>query len=140
MRSWWLSLLLVACANPHYADDAGSAQGTSRSEPTRSCFRDGICLRVTWTILPTEDGFGAFDLRTFDGATGEPRDLEAPPFVLVRMPSMGHGSAPTRVARAGLGFYTVSNVSLYMKGDWQIRIQRLAGAEVKDEILLPYTL
>lgn len=68
--------------------------------------------------------------------------------VVLWMPSMGHGSAPTQVERAVdanggtlAGAYKVRNVFFIMPGDWEIRVSLTDSLGLKEtksfEIILP---
>jgi hypothetical protein len=49
------------------------------------------------------------------------------------MPSMGHGSSPTRVDRVDVGTYRASDVFFIMPGEWDLRFQFSEDNQVIDE-------
>lgn len=134
-RIFFLSLILAACAQPRYADEAPKAEATNAS--LEAAFRDGVRVAYRWEQKPTDEDFGSFTFTTT--RDGIPVDLNPAPAVMLWMASMGHGSSPVTVVRADVGIYRAENVFFTMHGDWQIRVQRKKGEEVQDEVVLPYT-
>lgn len=63
-------------------------------------------------------------LETRSGETHDLLDIEDQIQVVLWMPTMNHGSAPTRVQKMKnqLGLYQVSNVNFVMGGLWELRI------------------
>ncbi len=53
---------------------------------------------------------------------------------------MAHGSVPITITRLDLGTYRASNVFFVMPGDWEIHFQSKQGEEVKDEVVVDFTL
>lgn len=85
---------------------------------------DALRIEVrTSPSQPPERGNARAELRITDAVSGAPRDdlsLAVTPW----MPAMGHGASvrPTVVAR-GEGIYELSNVSFFMSGRWELRLQ-----------------
>jgi hypothetical protein len=68
-------------------------------------------------------------LEAMDAKTHQTTDLNDNIEVVLWMPSMGHGSAPTQVERAVdsngnvlAGVFNVRNVFFIMGGDWEVRV------------------
>ena len=45
------------------------------------------------------------------------------PTLILWMPSMGHGSSPTRVERLDTGTYRASEVFFVMPGEWELKFE-----------------
>lgn len=84
---------------------------------------------------PPPRGTSTAELRITDASSGAPVDDLAVQ-VVPWMVAMGHGSSgkPTVTASGG-GKYVVSNVSLYMAGQWELRITVTGSAA--DSVALP---
>ena len=102
-----------------------------------------LCASITWVTTPGEESDGELLLRFWnpERATeaGPFVDPElGTPFVQLWMPSMGHGSSPTRIAKQGPGEYRVTRVYFSMPGDWDIRVQLRRGSVVAEQTVLPF--
>lgn len=80
------------------------------------------------------------NLRLFDLRTGMEKDFEGEVQVVLWMPSMNHGSAPTSVepvrdvsGKVLLGQYLVRQIYFTMGGDWEVRVllKNHLGIEMK---------
>lgn len=89
-----------------------------------------IHSHLSWTQGPdAQGGESKMRLEWHDGATHNLIEPGLPFAVTLWMPSMGHGSAPTKIERlldsqgkAVKGTYLVSNMYFVMPGDWDIRV------------------
>lgn len=99
-----------------------------------------ICLEWTWVQIPTASQPGILDFKTFNlGITNntlEFTDLENMPKVILWMPSMGHGSTPTKTTRITQGHYRSEKVFFIMPGTWQIQFQFINAQGQKDETIV----
>lgn len=129
-------LVLANCARPKYVEETTSYQAPAgKVESSADCssvFSESkYCLSWYWENKPTAKHAGSlifkiYRLNQFD-KTAVPVDFKPIPDVVLWMPSMGHGSAPTQTTRLDVGTYRASNVFFIMPGDWDIRFS------VKDE-------
>lgn len=129
-------LALTNCARPKYVEETTSNQPPiAKIEGAAECsnqFSESkYCLSWYWENKPTSKQSGSlifkvYRLNQFD-KTAVPVDFKQTPDVVLWMPSMGHGSAPTQTTRLDVGTYRASNVFFIMPGDWEIRFS------VKDE-------
>ena len=94
-------------------------------------FSEGrIHAHLSWIQAPAAQSSEArMRLEWHNGITHEIMEPRSPFAVSLWMPSMGHGSAPTRIERAiderGQvipGVYEVSNMFFMMPGDWDVRV------------------
>lgn len=123
-----------------------------------------LCGALTWDLppppgspshapgLPDEDGYRSFKFRFFrkgqgNSSTGPFVDPGHQFKVVLFMPSMGHGSSPTRVeplrdsaGNPAVGQYWVKQVYFSMDGDWDIRLQLKNGNQVVSQVILPIIL
>ncbi|MBL7542438.1 MAG: hypothetical protein JNL11_01410 [Bdellovibrionaceae bacterium] len=135
---------LVSCVRPKYIDEVASSeknvennssQTTSLGQQKVSCLNtfstSQLCMRWSWEVQPTSKQVGSFVFKVYRlnqwDQTAVEVDLSAMPEVVLWMPSMGHGSTPTKIERLDVGTYRVGNVFFIMPGAWEIRFQ------VKDE-------
>lgn len=86
-------------------------------------------IHASFPVAPTVGAYSMMILEAKNPATHQTTELSEKIDVVLWMPSMGHGSAPTRVERAidanGVpipGTFTVKNVYFMMGGDWEIRV------------------
>lgn len=112
--------------------------------------RAGMCARLDWVRLPSEEETGIFLLRftRLENGSAIPADAPAGLRVAVKlwMPDMGHGSSPVKVVRpmnaSGIpetGLYRAEEVHFVMPGAWEIRVifKDESGAPA-DQAVLPY--
>lgn len=130
------------------------------AEVTQDCplffKKSKLCGKLNWTVppknveLPTEKDTAEFTFELFQKTPSvklskvqSKYEIQVQPF----MPSMGHGSIPTRVIRDTKSpvetermRFTVKNVLFSMPGDWEIRIHLKDGDRKIDQVVVPYTL
>ena len=157
-------LLWVWCLVPQVA--CGASPLLNHRNPTRnhaltgpldeapdSCSlrfeRTGMCGRLEWVKVPSEDETGVFLLRFTRIENGSVIASDAPTGLKVAvklwMPDMGHGSSPVKVVRplnaSGLpeaGLYRAEEVHFVMAGAWEIRVvfKDESGAPFDQAVLL----
>lgn len=123
MKSFFCVALTLLLSVPAWAhpDEGGHIQ-----------FAGGkIQGHLSWDQGP--DGKGGEAIMRIEWRDGSTHELVEPglPFeVLLWMPSMGHGSAPTQTQRvvdnqgqAVIGTYQIRNMYFIMPGDWDIRVK-----------------
>ena len=110
--------------------------GTSFNKIDRS-------FSLDWKVGP-ELGESRFVLKTWNNSdatfNGPYTDLPYQLQVVLWMPAMGHGSAPTKITKINAGEYDVSSVYFIMNGKWDLKVQLLKDGKVFDEVLLSLTL
>ncbi len=112
--------------------------------------RSGMCGRLEWVRVPSDEETGIFLLRFTRVENGSFIPADAPSGVRVAvklwMPDMGHGSSPVKMVRplnaSGVpetGLYRAEEVHFVMPGAWEIRVifKNESGAPV-DQAVLPY--
>lgn len=105
----------------------GAAQ--AHEHPGMLVFAGGaIHVHATWTAGPQTPEESVLKLEWRNANSHQPMDPGAFE-VSLWMPSMGHGSAPTRISRTRdaegntlVGVYEVSNIYFTMGGDWEVRV------------------
>lgn len=100
--------------------------------------KENLCVNYTWVKKPTEEEKGSFTLLFTNPESGELTDPKPTVFVKLWMPSMGHGSSPTKTARASKGTYDVTEVFFVMGGEWEIWIQLKDGNKVLEQTKFDY--
>lgn len=128
------SLGLLSCAKPNYQNVvSGFVDGASDFS---SCLlpltKINQCAALTWIKEPTDSEMGVF---TLDFSEAMLKDLS----VILWMPSMGHGSRPTKVARLSETRFEVSNVAFIMRGEWEIQFKIKENNQVIDEVVQKIT-
>lgn len=93
-----------------------------------------LCLEQKWDIMPSKTTVGKMTL-TFKDDQGRSISPVKNPFVLLWMPTMGHGSTPVTITLIEDGVYSVTNVKFIMGGPWDIRYQLKDGQTVVEEIV-----
>lgn len=120
----FLSLLLVACANPIYAPSEQSSGSQQKSDGRQAAFPSGGGVSIAWKVGPSEASANSLLFRTYrlDPRDGfpVPQDL-GEVTVDLWMPSMNHGSAPVTVTQIGIGTYEATDIYFPMKGEWDMR-------------------
>jgi hypothetical protein len=125
-----LCLALGACSSSDSATagDGGTCSATSSfpASALTTVTSDGGKLRVALHSAPYQPlvaGLQCVELVVSDPSTGATLDgltITMTPW----MPAMGHGASVTPLLTAlGQGRYVFTNVSLFMPGEWQLRIQ-----------------
>jgi hypothetical protein len=102
--------------------------------------KSGLKAHLEWVVIP--DGKGGESIlrvqftKLIDGSAIEPKGFA----VVLWMPSMNHGSAPTQIQRAVdqqgniiPGTFDVRNMYFLMPGDWEVRFT-LKNENISDEI------
>lgn len=99
-----------------------------------------VHIHVSFSEKPAVGKPAALKLETKTAGTHEALVLTDKIEVILWMPSMGHGSAPTQVQRATdslgqilNGVYDVKNVFFIMDGDWEVRVV-LTDSEGRQEM------
>ena len=115
--------VLSACASSSSGSSTVSAQNSSFSgNPYVTAVSDDGALHVAVRTDPEPPPRGTCNIElTVTDANGAPQDglaLSVVPW----MPAMGHGSStkPTVLDEGG-GRYLVSNVNMFMPGEWELR-------------------
>ena len=125
-----LTLPLVACGQSPVLNhlDAGSPQRQNQElsqNPPATCDFQFVtlqlCGHIQWMAEPQigdDSPFALSFIRLSDEAASElPGNLR----VQLWMPSMGHGSAPVKISKTGVGSFEIRNVQFLMAGEWEIR-------------------
>lgn len=116
-----MSLALVGLSAQAHPEHAGHLS-----------FLDGaIYAHLTWTQGPDEaGGESKMKIEWHSGSSNRLIDHGLPFAAELWMPSMGHGSAPTRIAQALdqhgqpiVGTFIISNILFIMPGDWELRVK-----------------
>lgn len=113
-------LVLTACSSA----SSGSTENFPADAYTTGATDSGkykVEIRTS-PAQPPSPGTLSVDLAVFDATTNAPVEglgLDVVPW----MPAMGHGTSVTpNVTEKGGGHYVADNVSLFMQGDWQLRL------------------
>lgn len=145
-----LSLLLLGgCAEPKYIKvqegDPGSMGALQEEQQQQwNCevaFKNSeYCLTWGWLTPPTEKTEGELAFKVYrknlwdDSVVLE--DLSDEVELVLWMPSMGHGSTPTRIERKDVGTYLALKVFFIMPGDWELRFVFKKDKKVIDEAVV----
>lgn len=141
---------LTACAQPKYENvikESNPGNG-STSEKVSQCqvkFKNSqYCLTWVWEVEPTDSVAGSLVFKISRGNNFDDSpvltDFDFPVSVLLWMPSMGHGSSPTKTEKLDVGTYRTSNVFFVMPGDWEIRFQVKDGKTITDEAIVSLSI
>lgn len=127
-------------------------------------FREvALCGGIQWDLpppngsspktpgLPDDEGYRNFKFRFWKKGQGSAAGPYVDPgyrlAVVLWMPSMGHGSSPTKVeplldasGTALSGQYGVKQVYFSMDGDWEVRFQLKRGSTVVSQVVAPFEL
>jgi hypothetical protein len=129
LRPGLFAPLVLACACSSGAAQRPAGSGDFPAEPLVSATSAGgqLNLEVRSQPQPPTRGMLTVELTIARASTSAPQDgltLTVVPW----MPAMGHGSSvlPT-VTPGGNGKYIVSNLALFMPGQWELRTT-IAGA------------
>ena len=118
-----LALACSSCGGEGASDATSGADVTFPTDPYETATSDSGGLRFSIRTAPSQPpapGASTIELLITDAA-GAPRDglvLDIVPW----MPAMGHGTSvrPTVTPKSG-GTYVVTNVNLFMPGEWELR-------------------
>ena len=140
-----LTVLLVGCADPKYETvvNAGASGGSEKlGECALKFSGSGLCAQWEWEkpANTTADSALRFKIVRANMLDGTPLAVDQNVQVILWMPEMGHGSAPTKLERVDTGSYRVTEMYFIMPGRWQVRFQVKEGEAVKDEAVLELTL
>lgn len=149
LRENKLNLLLLiiviitfqSCAKPHYVDNLDTKIDGISGECGQLFSSENICLKTEWIQKPTESTYGEMILSYVD-ASDETRYIDPlhSPFIVLWMPSMGHGSSPVKIERVDVGRYRASEIFFIMPGPWDIRYQLKSGTNVVEEKIQNITI
>lgn len=91
--------------------------------------KNTLHLHASFPMAPVVNQESLLVLEAKDAKTHQPTDLNDTIEVVLWMPDMGHGSAPTQVERAVdangnilPGVFNVRNVYFIMGGKWEVRV------------------
>jgi len=124
-----LSFFLLACAKPNYQNISSNFSDANKDsvECALPLKKLDQCVRLTWVQESNDSHMGIFNLDFTKAMTNDVR-------AVLWMPSMGHGSRPTTIARLSETQFQISNVAFIMPGEWEIRIQLVENNQVVDEV------
>lgn len=116
-------LMLGSFAQAHGGHD-------SHAPMAHLTFANGaLHAHATWESAPEVASESILKIEWKNGADHSPVEPPGTFNVVLWMPSMGHGSAPTRIeplldaqGTAIVGSYEVSNVYFVMGGDWDVNV------------------
>lgn len=133
-------LLMAGCARPVLEDSSGKDDVKDFSSETSCTVVDVVsaklvCVRLIMEDRLIEKKFSSFRFY-FTDSEGFVL-LSTIPNIQIElwMPSMGHGSVPTKVQYLDGGIYLASNVYFIMKGEWEMRFKW--PSEVTGQHVLP---
>lgn len=118
-----MSLLFGGFAHAHGGHDHNQPM-------THLTFAKGaVHAHATWQSGPQVSAESLLKIEWKSGADHSPAEPPGNFEVVLWMPSMGHGSAPTQIQRvldsqgqALTGVYQISNVYFVMGGDWDVNV------------------
>ncbi len=134
---------ILICVSIFGAGFADAQRGHSQNQPVSALqYANGaIHAFVTWETGPSVGKESLLRIEWRSGIDGLPIEPPGDFSVVLWMPSMGHGSAPTKIqpyqdaqGRTLLGIYHVSNIYFMMGGDWDVNIAlnyQKAGKETR---------
>lgn len=146
-----VSLSLVHCARPKYiqeADAGGTIPEQQRKLSEGECAIrmnvSGNCFTWYWETKPTSKQPGSLIFKTFrlnvlDKSPVEV-DMAVLPEVVLWMPSMGHGSSPTKTQRIDVGTYRATSVFFIMPGAWEIKFQIKENNNLVDGVVVAVSI
>lgn len=137
-------LFSLGCAEPRYEivnseANPGETLGQAAEADCTVRFNvSGHCLSWKWEKKPTASESGTLVFKTYrpNLFDGTPVQVDADVALILWMPSMGHGSAPTTVSRLDVGTYRADEVYFIMPGEWDLRFQIISENAVKDEAVV----
>jgi hypothetical protein len=143
------TVLILSCAKPQYVSETTSQDLIATSKESKmdcsiAFSKSAVCITWYWESKPTDSDMGGFIFKTFRLNSFDQTPVEVDttqiPEVILWMPSMMHGSTPTKTSRLDAGTYRVSNVFFIMPGEWEIKFQIKNGTEISDEATIRLTL
>ena len=128
MRALLFAFLAVAACSSTSAGSAENFPADAYATGTTDSGKYKVEIRTAPT-QPPSPGTLSVDLAVFDAATNAPvpgLGVDVVPW----MPAMGHGTSVTpTVTEKGGGHYVADDVSLFMQGDWQLRLTFTKAAD-----------
>ena len=122
--------LLLAVAGACSSSTTTGSDTSFPAEPlqTMACEPNNLHIEVrTAPTQPPPAGLDGVEVLLTDPTSGAPVD-GADVTLVPWMPLMGHGADLTPIVKAmGKGRYVLTNVNLYMPGEWQLRFQFSTG-------------
>lgn len=100
-------------------------------------FENGkIQAKLVWEKGPLNGEESILRVEFTDAATNAALDIQAKLGVVLFMPSMGHGSAPTSIEFLQTGIYRVSSIYFFMGGVWEMNFNLThANGSVETQVL-----
>lgn len=145
---FFLTIIFISgCARPNYVNLQGNSAQNKISEFSFNCDvtlnKIGSCLQLIWREdivvgKPTKLVIKSFRPNKYDGSAV----IESLPIqsnndfkLILWMPSMNHGSAPTRLELPQLdtGTYLFSNLNFIMSGLWHLEFKYYQSGDLIDE-------
>lgn len=127
-----ISLLVSGLAAAHGGHDHGHDERPRAEQPRMShlTFANGaLHAHATWLAGPQVGAESILQIEWMNGADHSPIEPVGSFSVVLWMPSMGHGSAPTVINRIinpqgqpQLGAFQVSRMYFVMGGDWDVEV------------------
>jgi hypothetical protein len=135
------------------AESAPTSQAPQAGAPQTTCGlffpKNKLCASLVLDHPASEEEGAQYTLKFWNSETSSAEGPYSSPdssitvAVVLWMPSMGHGSSPTRVLQKRdpqgnpvAGLYSVQNVWFSMPGDWQVRIQLKQQRQVIEESIV----
>jgi len=118
----------------------GMASTTGAGSGTGLLFKNGtLAIEVEFPTAPVVGQESLLVLTAVDTKTFQAVEIADSVEVVLWMPSMGHGSAPTQVERSVdaqgkvvTGVFNVKNVHFIMGGDWEVRVTLTDASGAKE--------
>lgn len=134
-------MILFGCAKPHYVSGLEGKIDGIKGDCGLLFSSEDICLKTNWIDKPSESTYGAMEL-TFTAKNDPSRFIDPvnSPFILLWMPSMGHGSSPVTLERTDVGRFKATEIFFIMPGPWEIRYQLKNGQNVVEEKIQNITI
>lgn len=134
-------MTLFGCAKPHYVSGLEGKIDGIKGDCGLLFSSEDICLKTNWIDKPSESTYGAMEL-TFTAKNDPSRFIDPvnSPFILLWMPSMGHGSSPVTLERTDVGRFKATEIFFIMPGPWEIRYQLKNGQNVVEEKIQNITI
>lgn len=124
---------------PNSSDNSTQPQETANS-CTLFFTQSNLCAEVLWQQTPIESTYLSLILKFYSTATHTPTDPTVLPQVVLWMPSMNHGSSPSKTEKISTGLYRVFNIYFIMPGEWDIHFQLKQGSQINDDVIQKITL
>jgi len=132
-----IASLFLGCAQPDYLDSNTKLSDNSE-KPGAQCLyklpKQQSCVSIKWNNSPSSKDNNSFDLELSE-------TVDDRLFIILWMPSMGHGSAPVNALQRDPRNISVSHVYFIMPGYWEIQIStRNSQGEVTDKLNIPVNI